>query len=65
MQVKAGVSIPEFIIPHLVEQILITLNTYTSVFDKLNEYYLEENFRLLNKIQSEYLLQETESEDEK
>ena len=46
--------------------VTLTLNTYTTVFDKykakevdkLNEYYLEENIGLLNKLQSNYLLDE-------
>ena len=31
---------------------------------KLNEYYLEENIGLLNKLQSNYLLDEMEVEDD-
>lgn len=52
--------------------VTLTLNTYTTVFDKykakevdkLNEYYLEENIGLLNKLQSNYLLDEMEVEDD-
>ena len=48
--------------------VLITLNTYTTVFDKykakevdkLNEYYLEENIGNGNKLQSNYLIEESE-----
>lgn len=44
--------------------VLITLNTYTTVFDKykakeiekLNQYYLEENIGNMNMIQSNYIL---------
>ena len=52
--------------------VTLTLNTYTTVFDKykakevdkLNEYYLEENIGMLNKLQSNYLLDEMEVEDD-
>ena len=52
--------------------VTLPLNTYTTVFDKykakevdkLNEYYLEENIGLLNKLQSNYLLDEMEVEDD-
>ena len=52
--------------------VTITLNTYTTVFDKykakevdkLNEYYLEENIGRFNKLQSNYLLDEMEVEDD-
>ena len=50
--------------------VLITLNTYTTVFDKykakevdkLNEYYLEENIGNGNKLLSNYVLDEKEEE---
>lgn len=54
--------------------VFITLNTYTTVFDKykakeidkLNEYYLEENIGMINKLQSNYLIDERgDEEDEK